>query len=167
MYSTKQAFTLIELLVVVLIIGILAAVALPQYQKAVVKSRFAEVRTNLKTLGQALQVCILKGGNEYGDCNLSDLDVSLESDTEYQGFPVVNNFAYSADYVGGLTDLEEAHIRAGYTKGINGDKGCVCYYPMTETWKLGQNLCATEEGTSSVDYENIVGLTYDANCECC
>ena len=63
---TRRGFTLIELLVVVLIIGILAAVAVPQYQKAVEKSRITEAITALNSLKKAYQLCVLENG-EPGD----------------------------------------------------------------------------------------------------
>jgi len=63
-YSERnvKAFTLIELLVVVLIIGILAAVALPQYQKAVEKSKATQAITMLKSVGAAMQAHHLASG---------------------------------------------------------------------------------------------------------
>ena len=63
---TRKGFTLIELLVVVLIIGILSAVALPQYQVAVEKSRLGRVMSNVKTIKNAAEVHYLAAG-EYGD----------------------------------------------------------------------------------------------------
>ena len=58
----SKAFTLIELLVVVLIIGILSAIALPQYQKTVHKARMAEVAIRMKALERAVDLYVLENG---------------------------------------------------------------------------------------------------------
>ncbi len=62
MKNEKRGFTLIELLVVVLIVGILAAVAVPQYQKAVIKSRATEVKVFLNAAEKAMHLYILEHG---------------------------------------------------------------------------------------------------------
>lgn len=60
---SPKGFTLIELLVVVLIIAILAAVALPQYQKAVRKAQAREVFVAIEALEKAIHAHYLETGN--------------------------------------------------------------------------------------------------------
>ena len=72
----NAGFTLIELLVVVLIIGILAAVALPQYTKAVEKSRAAQALSALKSLGASYQTYYMANGESA--TQFDQLDVEMD-----------------------------------------------------------------------------------------
>ena len=74
----KLGFTLLELLVVVLIIGILAGIALPQYKKAVEKAKVAEALINIKAIEDSIQRYILANGYPSQTIYLKDLaDIEL------------------------------------------------------------------------------------------
>ena len=94
----KKAFTLIELLVVVLIIGILAAIAVPQYQVAVEKSIMQEAIINLKAIAQAQDAFYLQNGRYANMYEINKLDISIPGKITTGDFPnriETDNFVYS------------------------------------------------------------------------
>src|SRR5690625_3244214 len=61
MKQVQKGFTLIELMIVVAIIGILAAVAIPQYQNYIAKSQMTRVVGELSALKSAAEVAVTEG----------------------------------------------------------------------------------------------------------
>lgn len=74
--NTRRGFTLLELLVVVVIIAILAAIALPQYKKSVVKSKAAQMQNLLDTVVKASDLYHLQNGTY--PKSLDDLDIEID-----------------------------------------------------------------------------------------
>ena len=156
--SNKRAFTLIELLVVVLIIGILAAVAVPQYQKAVDKARYMEILTVSRALAQALELYYLQQGTYPNYWKELDIDIETCRETETglfdlrcNGFCVDLNQDNFIAWTGGLRDTNNHNLpvdiagRLRYTFG-NGKMGSwECYSDNPRGKKVCESLCGSED----------------------
>jgi type IV pilus assembly protein PilE len=92
MKNNKRGFTLIEVLIVVLIVAILSAIAVPQYQKAVLKSRFSSLMPTTKSIRDGQEIYYMTNGR-YADA-VSKLDVTT-ANTDDMTITVGNSDGYT------------------------------------------------------------------------
>ncbi|MBR2081596.1 MAG: prepilin-type N-terminal cleavage/methylation domain-containing protein [Elusimicrobiaceae bacterium] len=137
MVQYKQAFTLIELLVVVLIIGVLAAVALPQYQKAVEKARMTEAIILVRAIANAHQLYYLANGEYLTDGEIEKLDIEIPGTldaTITEGRIKTKDFIYSPNGQGSGTYLGLA--RRAKNTDSDEDNPYWIHIPQTDPLKI-------------------------------
>lgn len=150
-----NGFTLIELLVVVLVIGILAAVAMPQYERAVEKSRVSEAVARTRAIWTAQQAYLMSNGSYATD--LADLDLTFTgTPTNAGGTPSLNTKDYSCRAVNAGATADNAFgigvcRRNGKPYAIyyaRGDEQLACYYDNDE----GEKWCQIFTGKTEAPY---------------
>lgn len=123
----KKGFTLIEMLVVVLIVGILAAIALPQYEAAIEKSRVSEALVVMKALSDAEQ--------RYFQANPNETQVKYArqiADVDLKG----GCWAYGKSTVGG-----DSYRTRNFTYDLGSDGGEIAAYRIDRD-ELDKTVCS-------------------------
>lgn len=136
MERLQRAFTLIELMIVVAIIGVLAAIAIPQYQTYVAKSQVQRVQHELASYKTAAEEALTRGANTVTNADLgyvaSNLTTAVNSDiasfnADGSGELVVT--------MGGAATGVVVGTRIAWVRAVDGSWSCDVDESAAASWK--------------------------------
>ncbi|WP_428049049.1 type IV pilin protein [Candidatus Avelusimicrobium caledoniensis] len=154
--KNKQAFTLIELLVVVLIIGILAAVALPQYQKVVEKSKATQGITLVKAVAQAAQAYYMASGEYARTFDELDLDIAWSGNTKIISY--ATDARSNEDWSIQLYNSDTNEIYATRLRGSYAGAGFIFNLSSNNPhWQKNMLYCAEWKSNTTLTFEKTTG----------
>ena len=145
--SCKRGFTLIELLVVVLIIGILAAVAVPQYQKTIERSKATEAMSMLSSIAKAYQTYYLANGTYATKFEQLDVDIPFTGSTKFYDWNNIRDTKSNKDWSFQLlVDSPTVTLFAGRIDGKY--KGAGFYVAFQKSTGKGEKIVKCFERTA-------------------
>ena len=142
MVKTQKGFTLIELMIVIAIIGILAAVAVPQYGQYTKRAKFSEVVTQTAATKTAVTLCFQEEGG-LGTCNGAGAAgdyAGIPDDVPAPGVGLLNSMSTAAGII----------QASGHATELNGETYILTPTPNANntqlTWAVtgtcvAENLC--------------------------